>query len=220
MSIATLILGESGTGKSNSMREMNPAETLLIQVVRKPLPFRFKAKGWDYFSASNPKGNIFFSDNAEMIKNYMLKTKRKTIVIDDFQYMLANEFMNRSGEPGFTKFTEIAKHAWSVIKLASELPDDVRVYILSHVETKEDGTTKCKTIGKLLDEKITLEGLFTIVLRTHVSEGEYKLSTKNSGSDTVKSPVDLFDRELIDNDLANIDSLICKYYEITKQEAA
>lgn len=215
MSIATMILGESGTGKSTSMRNLAPSETLLIQTVKKPLPFR--SKEWKPVADG---GNVLVTDDSQRIMAAMQKTRRKLIVIDDYQYMIANEFMRRAGERGYDKFTEMALHAWQVAKLASELPDDVRVYILSHTDTKDDGTVKAKTIGKLLDEKITLEGLFSIVLRTGKNDGGYYFRTKNSGSDTVKTPLDLFDTETIDNDLKAVDSSICEYYEISHQNAA
>lgn len=215
MSIATMILGESGTGKSTSMRNLAPSETLLIQTVKKPLPFR--SKEWKPVADG---GNVLVTDDSQRIMAAMQKTRRKVIVIDDYQYMIANEFMRRTSERGYDKFTEMALHAWQVAKLASELPDDVRVYILSHTDTKDDGTVKAKTIGKLLDEKITLEGLFSIVLRTGKNDGGYYFRTKNSGSDTVKTPLDLFDTETIDNDLKAVDSAICEYYEISHQNAA
>lgn len=215
MSIATMILGESGTGKSTSMRNLAPSETLLIQTVKKPLPFR--SKEWKPVAEG---GNVLVTDDSQRIMAAMQKTRRKVIVIDDYQYMIANEFMRRTSERGYDKFTEMALHAWQVAKLASELPDDVRVYILSHTDTKDDGTVKAKTIGKLLDEKITLEGLFSIVLRTGKNDGGYYFRTKNSGSDTVKTPLDLFDTETIDNDLKAVDSAICEYYEISHQNAA
>lgn len=213
MSISTVILGESGSGKTTSLRNMDPANTLLIQVVKKPLPFR--SKGWSYFSPENPTGNIFVSDDWVTIGTIMRKTKRKVIVIDDFQYVLANEFMRRSDERGFDKFTEIAKHAWEIFNAANSLPDDVRVYLMSHTQTTDQGDVKIKTIGKLLDEKITPEGLFTIVLRTDVTDKDYFFRTKNNGHDTVKTPLGLFDSDRIPNDLAAVDAEISNYYELT-----
>lgn len=213
MSIATMILGESGTGKSASMRNMNPDETLLIQVVRKPLPFR--AGKWAYLSKNG--GNIAVTDDWSKVIAYMSKTSRKAVVLDDFQYLLANEFMRRSEEKGFDKFTDIGRHAWEVLNASAGLADDVRVYILGHTQTDDFGNTKAKTIGKLLDEKITVEGLFSIVLRTHAQGGQYQFSTRNSGSDTVKSPMGLFEADFIDNDLNAVDAAICEYYGIEKQ---
>lgn len=219
MSTAVLILGKSGTGKSASLRNMPPADTLLIQVVRKPLPF--KAKGWAYFDKTkNSDGNIIVTDHWETILKAMRGTRRKVIVIDDFQYVLANEYMRRTDERGYDKFTDIGRHAWELITAASDLPPDVRAYILAHTDTNDAGETKMKTIGKMLDEKITPEGLFTIVLRTYVADGHYQFTTRNNGSDSVKSPMGLFDADRIPNDLAEIDSAIVDYYGITHAEAA
>lgn len=212
MSIATMVLGQSGTGKSTSLRNMNQAETLLIQVVKKPLPFKSNWK------SVNDGGNIYHSDNWESIIKAMQKTTREIIVIDDLQYLLANEFMTRAHEKGYEKFTEMARHYFDVITAATNLPDFKRVYLLSHTDVSEQGQVKAKTIGKLLDEKITIEGLLTIVLRTHVINGQYVFSTKNNGSDTVKTPIGLFDDDHIENDLMAVDKAIKEYYDL-KQAA-
>ncbi|NYT76616.1 AAA family ATPase [Alcaligenaceae bacterium] len=218
MSIVTMILGESGTGKSASLRNMAPAETLLIQAVKKPLPF--KSAVWKRFNKETCKeGNIFQTDIAAKIINLMQRTKRKVIVLDDFQYVMANEFMRRTNETGFSKFTEIGKNAWDIINAAAALPEDVRVYILSHIETSESGHSKIKTIGKMLDEKIALEGMVTIVLRTMIRDGQYLFATRNNGSDTTKTPIGLFDEETVDNDLNTVDQAIASYYELTEQPA-
>jgi len=214
MSIVTMILGESGTGKSASLRNLDPEHTLLIQAIKKPLPFR--STTWKPISKDTPGGNILVMDQAAPIIGAMKKTRRKVIVIDDFQYVMANEFMRRSAERGFDKFTEIGKNAWDILTEASRLPDDVRVYILSHVETTESGRIKIKTIGKMLDEKITLEGMVTIVLRTVVQDGQYLFATRNNGSDTTKTPMGLFDEDMIDNDLAAVDAAIFNYYGLTE----
>lgn len=218
MSTVTMVLGESGTGKTTSLRNMDPAETLLIQAVKKPLPFR--ASAWQRFDReTNKAGNIFQTDSPAEIIHLLKGTRRKVIVIDDFQYVMANEFMRRTSERGFDKFTEIGKNAWDILNAATSLPDDTRVYILSHVETTDQGRTKIKTIGKMLDEKITLEGMVTIVLRTLVRDGQYLFSTRNNGSDTVKTPMGLFESEAIDNDLAAVDQAIHSYYTPTEQPA-
>ena len=208
MSISTIILGESGTGKTTSIRNLNPDEVALIQVIKKPLPFR--STGW----------TPYVTDNWEKIikgMNLAVEKGRKIIVIDDFQYVMANEFMRRSQERGFDKFTEIGNHAWEIFNVAGTLPDDVRVYLLSHTQESDNGTVKLKTIGKMLDEKITPEGMFTIVLRTVVSDGQHFFRTRNSGNDTVKSPIGLFETDIIDNDLAFVDKEICNYYSIGNQ---
>jgi len=191
---------------------MDPTQTLLIQTIRKPLPFH--APTWHYISKETPQGNKRVSDQWETIITWMHKTQRKIIVIDDFQYLLANEFMRRSHERGYERFIEIGRHAWDVLSAASALPEDVRVYLLSHTEEEANGHIKIKTIGKLLDEKITVEGLFTIVLRTEVNQGQYTFTTQNNGRDTVKSPIGLFETERIDNDLAQIDKHIVNFYGI------
>lgn len=224
MSIPTMILGESGTGKSFSLRNLNPKEVLLIQTIKKPLPF--KPKGWKSWDQNSKSGSIYKTDDWALIERIMAKAPeygKKIIIIDDFQYLMANEFMRRSSEKGFEKFNELGHHSWSVMMKAQDLPDDVRVYFLSHTAVDEYGNTKAKTIGKMLDEKITVEGLFTIVLRTKKVDDRYSFSTQNSGTDTVKSPAGLFEETLIENDLNQVDQAICEYYEINQpalQEAS
>lgn len=217
MAITTMVLGESGTGKTTSLRNLDPEHTLLVQTVKKPLPFRSK----DWKPATKEGGSVFVTDNSATIVEAIKRTKKEIVVIDDFQYLLANEFMRRvtdveTGNAAFAKYNEIARHAWDVLMAATALPDSKRVYILSHTSTDDFGKTKIKTIGKLLDEKIVMEGLVTIVLKTIVQNGNYLFSTRNSGADTVKSPLGLFDEELIENDLAEVDSAIFNYYGLPK----
>lgn len=205
MSTPVLILGESGTGKSTSFRNLDPTNTLLIQAIKKPLPF--KATGWGYFSPENKTGNIFVTDHVSSIIELMQKTRRKIIVIDDYQYILANELMRRFRETGYSKFSEIGFNGWNLINVAASLPEDVHVYITAHTMTGDDGLTKIKTPGKLL-ETYSIEGMFSVVLRTAIRDGEHFFSTRNSGSDTVKSPLGMFEDELIPNDLAIVDKAI------------
>jgi hypothetical protein len=218
MATVTFILGTSGTGKSASMRNLDPAQTLLVQALRKSLPF--KAKSWGYLSKENPAGNIVVSDQSEKIIGYMQRTKRKVLVLDDFQYTMANAFMRRSDEKGYEKFTEIGRDAWEIMNAATALPDDVRVYILSHTEQGDDGRSKMKSIGKMLDDKICLEGMVTIVLQTDVLDRDYRFITQNNGRNTCKSPMGMFDTDTIPNDLAEIDAAIVEYYEIKQAIAA
>lgn len=222
MSVVTMILGESGTGKSASMRNLPPADTLLIQAVPKPLPFR--AVGWGPLTKETPNGNVFVSDQSDRICMAMKKTTRGVIVIDDFQYVLSNEFMRRVtdkevGNAAFAKYNEIARSAWDILTCAAALPENKRVYLLSHTTTDEFGNTKIKTIGKLLDEKIVLEGMVSIVLRTKVANGGYVFTTKNSGSDTVKAPMHMFETATVENDLKAVDAAICDYYHQPAQVA-
>lgn len=208
MATVALILGKSGSGKSTSLRNFNPDDVALIQVIGKRLPFK-GANSW----------KSFVTDEYDKIIRACTKTSRKIVVIDDYQYVLANEFMRRSQERGYDKFSDIGRHTWDVFEALLKLPDDVRVYILSHTEETDTGQTKMKTIGKMLDDKITLEGMVTIVLRAVVQDGQHFFSTRNNGSDTTKAPMGMFDQDLIDNDLAAVDAAICDYYEI-KQQAA
>lgn len=213
MSIATLILGQSGTGKSTSLRNLNPDDVLLIQVVKKPLPFR--STSWKYLSKDG--GSIYVSDNPEIIIKRMQQTSKQIIIIDDYQYVMANEYMRRSAETGFNKFTEIGRKTWDVFTEATKLSDDKRIYILSHTEEADSGRTKMKTIGKMLDEKITLEGMVSICLQTAIVNEQHIFMTKNNGQNTVKSPIGLFENEHIENDLNAVDKAICEYYGLTTE---
>lgn len=211
MSVATMVLGQSGTGKTTSLRNMDPKDTLLIQVIAKPLPFR--SKDW---KSVKDGGNIIVTNLSESICKAMRQTTRPIIVVDDLQYLLATEFMERAHEKGYDKFTEMARHYYDVLTTAMTLAPNKRVYLLSHTDTSETGQVKAKTIGKLLDEKITVEGLVSIVLRTHVINGQYVFSTRNSGADTVKTPLGLFEDEHVANDLLEVDRAIAAYYELSQ----
>ena len=214
MGIPVLILGESGCGKSTSIRNLNPDDCVVVQPIRKRLPFR------NSFTEMNKEGGqIKATDNAEMICKLITgaaKAGKKVFIIDDFQYVMANEFMRRSKEKSYDKFNDIGFNAWSIINHAQAVSGDMRVYFMSHVETDMSGKTKIKTIGKMLDEKITLEGMFTIVLGADVTDGKYTFSTQNNGSNTVKSPMDMFESMNIDNDLQMIDKTIIEYYKLEK----
>jgi len=200
MGIPILIIGESGTGKSTSIRNLTNAG--IINVYGKPLPFRNSMK----------TVNI---DDCNKIITLLNKAETDIIVIDDFQYLLVNQFMKRAMEKGYDKFTEMAKGYYDVIDAVRKMPANKRVYFLSHSERDNFGNVKVKTIGKLLDEKVTVEGMFTIVLRTVVTEDKYLFQTQNSGQDTVKSPMDMFTEPYIPNDLEEVDRVVCGYYGIT-----
>ena len=203
MAIPVLVLGQSGTGKSYSMKNFNEDELCLISVQKSLLPFRKKFE------------ETVVTDKYTKIIETMKTTKKKVIVIDDTQYLMCNEFMRRATEKGYDKFTEIAQNFWSlVVEEVNKLPDDTIVYLLCHTSTDENGVEKMKTIGKLVDEKITPEGLFTIVLKTVVSDGNYAFVTQNNGKDTVKSPEGMFTTYAINNDLKYVDEKIRNYYEL------
>ena len=216
MSYACLILGESGTGKTCSLRNLDPKNTLLIQPVRKPLPFR--STGGKEIKQKGDGNNILVCSNPQAIINCMHASPFDVIVVDDWQYILASMYMAARNVKGFDKFTEIGGAGFDIAKAASELGENKRVYVLAHTTSDEFGNTRIKTLGKLLDDKIVVEGMFTTVLRTHVENGRYLFSTQNSGSDTVKSPMGMFSEQYIENDLAAIDRVICDYYGITNEK--
>jgi hypothetical protein len=203
MGIPVLIIGESGSGKSASLRNFEPKEIGIINVAGKPLPFK-----------SDLKKVTVNTDDYKRIDTALKGAKSKTIVIDDCQYLLANEFMRRGSERGYDKFTEIATNLWNLIRSINDLPDDVIVYFLGHTEVGSDGRTRFKTIGKLLDEKITVEGMFTVVLITTAADGKYGFRTQTNGADVAKSPMGMFETVEIDNDLKYVDQKIREYYEI------
>lgn len=216
MSYACLVLGESGTGKTCSLRNLDPKNTLLIQPVRKPLPFR--STGWKEIKAKGDGNNILVCADPQQIIKCMHASPFDVIVVDDWQYILASMYMAARNVKGFDKFTEIGGAGFDIAKAASELGENKRVYVLAHTTSDEFGNTRIKTLGKLLDDKIVVEGMFTTVLRTHVENGRYLFSTQNSGSDTVKSPMGMFSEQYIENDLAAIDRVICDYYGITNEK--
>ncbi|HDW3967039.1 TPA: AAA family ATPase [Escherichia coli] len=218
MGTATLILGESGTGKSTSLRNLPPEKTLIIQCINKPLPF--PSSDWVKISKKNNNGNIYRTDNTENIVRALINAPHEIVVIDDYQAVMVNELMGKCNERGYDKFTSIGKNAWDVFRAAGEGADTRRVYILAHTQTDDFGYTRMKTVGKLVDSTLVPEGYFTIVLRTHVQNGKYSFSTQTNGSDCCKSPVGMFDSQFIDNDLYEVDKKICSYYGFEKNETS
>ena len=219
MSNCVLILGPSGTGKSTSIRNLDPKSTFIISILNKPLPFRgykklyIHLKSWDDLD-----GNYYCSDDwVKVLKCIQIVNQKrpeiKTLIIDDFQYLLANEFMRRASEKGFDRFTDIAQHAWSVIKDLSETRPDLYCFVISHSEQDQFGNMKCKTIGKLLDDKITIEGMFTVCLFSTISDEGFRLLTQHDGIRTAKSPMGMFKEKYIDNDLKVIQDLMTSYFE-------
>ena len=200
----TLILGDSGTGKSASLRNFKPEDLLVINCANKPLPFKNR------FEAVTPRFDRLTQD----VLQAMTSTAKKIIVVDDAQYIMSFQYMRRIKESGWDKWNDIQGDFFNIIKKVDELPADVTVYFLSHLQRDDEGHEKIKTMGKMLDEKITIEGLFTTVLKTAVKDGQYIFLTQNSGMDTVKSPIGMFPTYAIDNDLAYVDEKIRTYYEI------
>lgn len=208
MAQKTLIMGESGTGKSTSLRNLDPAITAIVNPVGKPLPFKTDKGKFTQLLNETKSSNIVSWMRCQA------KNGKKIIVVDDFQYLLSIPYMNRIHESGWDKWNDFGDDYFRLIDVCAELPEDVRVYYLTHTETLDNGVTTIKLIGKLLREKITIEGLFTIVLRTSVIDQKYYFLTQNSGKDTVKSPMGMFPDYAVDNDLAYVDDKICNYYEI------
>ena len=224
MSELIAVVGQTGTGKSTSVENLDPKETVVINIVGKPLPFR----GWkqNYTAGIQQGGNFLVSHDAAQIVTvlkYIDKDRPdiKQIIIDDFQYLMSTEFMNRANETGWQKFTDIAKHVWDVLDTGKSLREDLKVIILSHDEIIMENFApkrKIKTIGKLLDDKVTLEGLFTIVFFTEVKKDKqkneltYNFITQNDGTTTAKSPKGMFSNFTIPNDLSLVMSSIDAYY--------
>lgn len=205
MAQMVLIMGESGTGKSTSMRNCDPATTAVVNPVGKPLPFKGKYEMLNSVTESH-KITKFMKEQAAAGK--------KLLVVDDFQYILSVPYMNRIKENGWDKWNDFGANYFEIIEVCKELPEDVVVAYMTHTETLENGVTTIKLIGKLLREKITIEGLFTIVLRTGVNEGKYYFYTQNSGKDTVKSPMGMFPAYAIDNDLNYVADKVRNFYEV------
>lgn len=204
MAVLVMVYGHSGSGKSASLRNFGPEQVAVINVLGKPLPFRSNMKTY----ITNDYGKIDAAIHS---------TKRKSIVIDDATYLMTGEFMRNAKVAGYQKFTDMAANFNTLLMRAKELPDDVVVYFFGHSERDGDGGEKFKTIGKLLDEKVCVEGYFTIVLKTVVQDGRYLFSTRNDGMDTVKTPLGMFNDALIENDLAAVDKTIREYYNIQVQ---
>lgn len=217
MSIATLILGASGSGKSTSLRNLDPTKTLLIQCIKKPLPFR--SNGWKTRLSLRADGNVIQTSDPALIERLMRQSPHEIVVIDDYQAVLVNELLARSSEKGFDKFTDIAKGAWNIFQAAGALAEHRRVYILAHTQTDDFGNVRMKTVGKMVDQTLVPEGYFTIVLRTEVINGQYLFRTQTNGQDCVKSPVDLFSDLTIPNDLAAVDAAIADFYQLSTTEA-
>jgi hypothetical protein len=199
--IPVLVLGESGSGKSTSMRNFDVDEVGIFNVASKPLPFRKKIPKVD-------------SASYQIIVNGLSKATKKKYVIDDSQYLMAFDMFDRAKENGYGKFTDMALSFKNLIDFViRQTPPDVVVYFLHHVEKTDDGRTKAKTTGKMLDNHLTVEGLFSIVLLAKTDGNSYKFVTQSDGYTTAKSPMEMLDKE-IDNDLKFVDSKIREYWEL------
>ena len=227
MAQSVLVIADSGTGKSTSIRDLNPEETFIINIANKPLPFKGWKKNYTLINKENPKGNLASASSAAGIVKAVHHVDEKlphikTLVIDDWQYMSSFEYFDRANEKGYDKFVQIAANLAMVAKLPKDLRDDLTVIFLTHSEDSTDingnRKIKAKTIGKMIDNTLTLEGLFSIVLFGKVNKNddgelEYGFETQNSGENTCKSPQGMFEDFFIPNDLQYVKDCIKKYEE-------
>ena len=224
MAQSVLVIADSGTGKSTSIRNLLPKETFIINIANKPLPFKGWKKNYTNISKENPKGNMTSASTAPGIIKAMQHVNDKmphinTLVIDDWQYMSSFEYFDRANEKGYDKFTQIAANLAQVAKMPKDMRDDLTIFFLTHSEESTDinghRKVKAKTVGKMIDNALTLEGLFSIVLFGRVKKTEDGLEdgfdTQNNGENTCKSPMGMFDSPFINNDLQLVKDCIIKY---------
>lgn len=225
MAQGILVIAESGAGKSTSIEKLDPKETFIINVANKPLPFKGWKKKYVLWSKDNPSGNLYTGSSAQQIEACLgyVNSKRpeiKTIVVDDFQYMSSFEFFDRSDEKGYEKFTQIGANLARIARMPKDLRDDLTIIFLTHAEESTDlegkRKFKAKTIGRMVDEKLSLEGLFSIVLFGKVKKDKdgnirFIFETQNNGENTCKSPKGMFPDFEIPNDLAYVKQAIQDY---------
>jgi hypothetical protein len=199
--IPVMVLGPSSSGKTSSLRNFEPDEVGIFNVAGKPLPFRKKLP---------VVNNATYGTILKVLSNPGLKK----YVIDDSQYLMAFESFDHAKEVGYAKFTNMALNFYNLIHfIVTRTPDDLIVYFLHHTELSEDGRIKAKTLGKMLDNQLTLEGLFSIVLLCQVEGTEHFFITNSDGTSPAKSPMEMFEMR-IDNDLAFVDKTIREYYQM------
>ena len=225
MAQGILVIAESGAGKSTSIEKLDPKETFIINVANKPLPFKGWKKKYVLWSKDNPSGNLYTGSSAQQIEAALgyINSKRpeiKTIVVDDFQYMSSFEFFDRCDEKGYEKFTQIGANLARIARMPKDLRDDLTIMFLTHAEESTDlegkRKFKAKTIGRMVDEKLSLEGLFSIVLFGKVKKDKdgtirFVFETQNNGENTCKSPKGMFPDFEIPNDLAYVKQAIQDY---------
>lgn len=219
-----LVLGESGTGKSTSLRNLDPKQTFIISTTSKPLPWRGWKKSFTKFDTKTNEGNWYQTSKAtniiKIIKYVNAKLPNvKAIVIDDAQYVMSFDYLDRRSETGFQKFSDIGGEFTDLLRVADTLRDDIKLIFTAHSENYGDAVNPkwgLKTLGRFVAEKITPEGLFTYVFYTVVEPGsdgkmEYKFLTNSDGEHVAKTPMGMFKDLLIDNDMAEILQVIDSY---------
>lgn len=215
MALPVLIIGRSGSGKTYSLKNFGPDEVGVISVEKGRLPFRSELKvvRIPAFEKSADINSAAAANSAKYawLMRAIEKSKVPAVVIDDSQYLMANEMFDRAYEKGYEKFTNIAANFRNLIHFVNDLDDPNKiVYFLHHSELDTDGREKVKTIGRMLDEKLVVEGCFDIVLYCQ----DHKFFTQGNGQSTAKSPEGLFELE-IPNDLKAVDKAIREYYGMT-----
>lgn len=218
MNNSILIIGESGTGKSTSLRNLDPKETMLVNVIGKSLPFRGAAKKYQKLSSDGMEGNYYASDESQKICRViqLVNDKRpdiKTLVIDDYGYTLSNSFMRKAHQKGYDKFTEIGADTFNIFNLISNVRDDLFCVVVMHTDIDQNGRYKPKTVGKMVDQYVNIEGKFTYVFHALVVEGRYVFLNNNDGVHMAKTPLGLFKESFVDNDLNQIINEIKQYNE-------
>ena len=216
MAIAVLVIGRSGSGKTYSLKNFKSNEVGVISVEKGRLPFKSDIKVVRVKSFSNEEYSPAQINAARYswIEAAIKASKAKSIVIDDSQYLLANELFDRVNEKGYDKFTSMAANFRNLIHFVNELEDDTKiVYFLHHSELDADGKEKVKTIGKMLDEKLCVEGCFDIVIYCQ----DNKFYTQGNGQSVAKTPEGMFELE-IPNDLKFVDTTIRDYYGIKEDK--
>lgn len=211
MGIPVLILGASGSGKSTSLENFSENEVLVFNVAGKPFPFQKKLERINNATYANiGKALNVYKDKDKTLN----MQKYKKYVIDDSQYLLAFDLFDKAKEAGYGKFTDIAVRFYKMIRFViDKMPKDVIVYFLHHSEETASGKIKAKTVGKMLDDQLTLEGLFSIVLLAETDGDKYYFVTQSDGYSTCKSPKEMF-RKNIKNDLKVVDTIIRKYWNL------
>ena len=205
-SVPVLLIGQSGSGKSTSLRNFTKDEVAVVNVLGKPLPFKSDIKA--------PK-----CDDYASILKAIAGTKKKTIVIDDANYLITNEFMNKSSVKGFDKYNEMGNNFFNLINGIKNIEGGKTVYLIMHEDTDENGNVKPKTIGKLLDDKVNIQGMFTVCIRSMFDNGNYIFRLKTNGQDCVKTPFGMFENDTMPNDLKEFDKVVREYYDLDKIES-
>lgn len=212
MAIPVLIIGKSGSGKSASLRNcVNNDNFNVINVIGKPFPFKGSVKSG-------------VTDDYTQVMKWLIQFPAKSLIIDDAGYLITNMFMSGHSNAGagngvFAFYNKIGDHFWNLIEfIKKSVPANKIVYVIMHEDTDDFGNIRPKTIGKLLDEKVCIEGMFTIVLRSVVQNGKHVFLTQSSGMDVAKTPIGMFEGSEIDNDITAVDKAIREFYELDKEE--